>query len=74
MLRTTAVPEHRIAKFLKANKGLDFCHECLAAEFEMSVRQVREAAAVLKAPEFERRQSLCSSCLKIRPVIGCPIT
>lgn len=68
------MPEHRIAKFLRANKGLDFCDKCLAAEFKMTARQAREAAAVLKGPEFERRSALCSSCLKTRPVIGCPIT
>ncbi len=61
-------------KFLRANKGLDFCERCLARQLQITARQARDAMAVLRAPEFERRTGLCAACLQSGGVIGCPIT
>ncbi len=64
----------RVTAFLRANRGLDFCDECLARELRVAVRQARAVTGVLRRPEFERRQGLCAGCLRNRRVVGSPIT
>ena len=70
-------PEAHVVAFLLANKGLTFCHACLAFANEISLDDAQRVAAYLQPlPEFRRLAAgECSVCARgTKPVISARAT
>ncbi len=62
--------EERAASFLRANRTVDFCDDCLAYQLGINRDQARNATSGLGASrDFNRGNRPCSQCSNVKRVI-----
>lgn len=61
----------RISDFLRDNRSVDFCDDCIAQRLPLKKRQQSQSvtSALAETTEFTRTTGRCSSCGKIKTVI-----